>query len=254
MRENSSYYLLGYYSTNNQRRRESASKRDQGRSRRCAGGPPDQLSRAASQGRPCWVRRSLANAERSARTGEQPRRSVAAACKQPTAGEHHAAARRPPRRSRHRPAHRLVSVVVEIPVSTLKPTDEGGTPASRVRLSIGFYNRDGAFRWRRRSDDRRVTCPWRNIPLRIEHSGASRSVPAMGRRRGNAQPRERKRDDRHRSARFQSSDALAQRHHGIDWRAARLLAAIFLPTTSSRCAGSCTIGDVAMVPSSLRLL
>ena len=113
--------------------------------------------------------------------------------------------------------------------------------ASRVRLSIGLLQKRWGVGGRRRSDDRRVTCPGRNIPLRIEHSRASRCVPPVGRRCGNAQPRERKRNDRHRGARFQSSDALAQRHHGARLARRRLLAAIFLPTTSSRCAGSCTI-------------
>ena len=45
---------------------------------------------------------------------------------------------------RSRDGRSSVSVVVEIPAGTLNRTDDVRQPASRVRLSIGFYKRDGA--------------------------------------------------------------------------------------------------------------
>ena len=50
----------------------------------------------------------------------------------------------PPRRSCQEMGRSSVSVVVEIPAGTLNRTDDVSQPASRVRLSIGFYKKDGA--------------------------------------------------------------------------------------------------------------
>ena len=103
----------------------------------------------------------------------------------------------------------LVSVVVEMPAGPLKPVDDGGKEISRVRLSIGFYDRKGRAVG---SDDQTIDVspvPGETSRFVSRIPVAPGVIPVVGRCGGDAEPGERKCDDRHRSARFQSSEALS---------------------------------------------
>ena len=135
-RENSSYYLLGYYSTNNTadgkaRRNEIKVARPGVRAVHRASylAPPARAdirvgTTAASTPAKSMNEQLQALANNPLPVSAMPLRVAAAPFASPAGTS-------------------LVSVVVEIPSDTLKPADEGGTPVSRVRLSIGFYDRKG---------------------------------------------------------------------------------------------------------------